>query len=64
MIHHDEFIYEAPHHPRLRSGHDDAAAIVVAAHTCELLGITTVAGNAPLDRTTCQRPSASTHARP
>ena len=33
-------------------GHDDAVAIVVAAHTCELLGITTVAGNAPLDRTT------------
>ena len=32
-------------------GHDDAVAIVVAAHTCELLGITTVAGNAPLDRT-------------
>ncbi len=33
-------------------GHDDAVAIVVAAHTCDLLGITTVAGNAPLDRTT------------
>ncbi|MEC8486853.1 MAG: nucleoside hydrolase, partial [Actinomycetota bacterium] len=33
-------------------GHDDAVAIVIAAHTCELLGITTVAGNAPLDRTT------------
>jgi inosine-uridine nucleoside N-ribohydrolase len=33
-------------------GHDDAIAIVVAAHVCELLGITTVAGNAPLDRTT------------
>lgn len=33
-------------------GHDDAIAIVVAAHFCELLGITTVAGNAPLDRTT------------
>jgi inosine-uridine nucleoside N-ribohydrolase len=33
-------------------GHDDAIAIVVAAHTCDLLGITTVAGNAPLDRTT------------
>ena len=33
-------------------GHDDAVAIVVAAHTCEILGITTVAGNAPLDRTT------------
>jgi inosine-uridine nucleoside N-ribohydrolase len=33
-------------------GHDDAVAIVVAAHCCEVLGITTVAGNAPLDRTT------------
>jgi inosine-uridine nucleoside N-ribohydrolase len=33
-------------------GHDDAIAIVVAAHTCDLVGITTVAGNAPLDRTT------------
>ena len=33
-------------------GHDDAIAIVVAAHLCDLVGITTVAGNAPLDRTT------------
>jgi len=33
-------------------GHDDVIAIVVAAHTTDLLGITTVAGNAPLDRTT------------
>ena len=33
-------------------GHDDAIAIVVAAHTCDLAGITTVAGNAPLDLTT------------
>ena len=33
-------------------GHDDAIAIVVAAHLCELVGITTVAGNAPLTRTT------------
>lgn len=33
-------------------GHDDAIAIVVAAHECELLGITSVAGNAPLERTT------------
>ena len=33
-------------------GHDDAVAIVVAARYAELLGITTVAGNAPLDRTT------------
>jgi inosine-uridine nucleoside N-ribohydrolase len=32
-------------------GHDDVIAIVVAAHLTELLGITTVAGNAPLDRT-------------
>ncbi len=33
-------------------GHDDAMAIVAAAHHAELVGITTVAGNAPLDRTT------------
>lgn len=33
-------------------GHDDAVAIVLAAHTTTLLGITTVAGNAPLERTT------------
>jgi inosine-uridine nucleoside N-ribohydrolase len=33
-------------------GHDDAIAIVVAAANAELLGITTVAGNAPLDLTT------------
>lgn len=33
-------------------GHDDVVAIVVAAHTTDLLGITTVAGNAPLERTT------------
>ncbi|MEK7424045.1 MAG: nucleoside hydrolase [Actinomycetota bacterium] len=33
-------------------GHDDAIAIVVAARHTNLLGITTVAGNAPLDRTT------------
>jgi inosine-uridine nucleoside N-ribohydrolase len=33
-------------------GHDDAVAIVVAARHAELLGITTVAGNAALDRTT------------
>ena len=33
-------------------GHDDAIAIVVAAHHAELVGITTVAGNAPLERTT------------
>lgn len=33
-------------------GHDDVVAIVTAAHAAELVGITTVAGNAPLDRTT------------
>ena len=33
-------------------GHDDAIAIVVAARHTELLGITTVAGNAPLSATT------------
>lgn len=33
-------------------GHDDVIAIVVAAHCTELVGVTTVAGNAPLDRTT------------
>ena len=33
-------------------GHDDAIAIVVAAAHADLLGITTVAGNAPLESTT------------
>lgn len=33
-------------------GHDDAVAIIVAAQHCELAGITTVAGNAPLTSTT------------
>lgn len=33
-------------------GHDDVIAIVVAAHCADLVGVTTVAGNAPLDRTT------------
>ena len=33
-------------------GHDDVVAIIVAAQHTELLGITTVAGNAPLERTT------------
>ena len=33
-------------------GHDDAMAIVIAAHHTDLLGITTVSGNAPLSRTT------------
>lgn len=33
-------------------GHDDAIAIVVAARHTELLGITTVAGNAPVESTT------------
>ena len=34
-------------------GHDDAIAMVVAARHTNLLGITTVAGNAPLESTTC-----------
>jgi inosine-uridine nucleoside N-ribohydrolase len=46
----------SPKRPRIvldcDPGHDDVIAIVVAAHTTDLLGITTVAGNAPLDRTT------------
>jgi inosine-uridine nucleoside N-ribohydrolase len=33
-------------------GHDDVVAIIVAARHAELLGITTVGGNAPLERTT------------
>jgi inosine-uridine nucleoside N-ribohydrolase len=33
-------------------GHDDAVAMVVAARHTDLLGVTTVAGNAPLERTT------------
>lgn len=33
-------------------GHDDAMAIVAAARYADLVGITTVAGNAPLERTT------------
>ena len=33
-------------------GHDDAMAIIVAARYADLVGITTVAGNAPLERTT------------
>ena len=33
-------------------GHDDAIAIVLAARHTDLLGITTVAGNAPLQLTT------------
>lgn len=32
-------------------GHDDAIAILIAARHADLLGITTVAGNAPLERT-------------
>ena len=46
----------APERPRIvldcDPGHDDVVAIVVAASTADLLGITTVAGNASLDRTT------------
>ena len=34
------------------SGHDDAIAIMMAADLTEVLGITTVSGNAPLDLTT------------
>lgn len=33
-------------------GHDDAVALLVAARHTELLGVTTVSGNAPLDHTT------------
>ena len=33
-------------------GHDDAIALVVAARHTELLGVTTVAGNAPIEPTT------------
>ncbi|MAT06477.1 MAG: hypothetical protein CL424_15675, partial [Acidimicrobiaceae bacterium] len=33
-------------------GHDDVVAIVVASRHTDLIGVTTVAGNAPLDRTT------------
>ncbi|MFK8025914.1 MAG: nucleoside hydrolase [Ilumatobacter sp.] len=33
-------------------GHDDAVAIVTASKYADVVGITTVAGNAPLDRTT------------
>ena len=33
-------------------GHDDAIAILLAARHCELLGITTVSGNVPLELTT------------
>ena len=33
-------------------GHDDAVAIVAAAHLADVVGIVTVAGNVPLERTT------------
>ncbi len=46
----------APHRPPIildcDPGHDDAVAMVVAARYTNLLGITTVAGNAPLESTT------------
>ena len=48
----------APTEPRLPlildcdPGHDDAIAMVIAARHADLLGITTVAGNAPLESTT------------
>ena len=32
-------------------GHDDVLALLLAAPTCELVGVTVVSGNAPLDRT-------------
>jgi inosine-uridine nucleoside N-ribohydrolase len=48
--------YAAPVRPTILldcdPGHDDALAIVAAAHYTNLLGITTVAGNAPLAATT------------
>ena len=48
--------HDSPERPRVildcDPGHDDVIAIVVAAHCSDLVGITTVAGNAPLDRTT------------
>lgn len=47
---------QSPARPRIvldcDPGHDDVIAIILAAHSTDLLGITTVAGNAPLDRTT------------
>ena len=33
-------------------GHDDALALIVAAHFADVVGVTTVAGNAPLELTT------------
>ncbi len=46
----------APSRPRVildcDPGHDDAVALVVAAHFCDVQGVTTVAGNAPLEQTT------------
>ncbi|MFW2333067.1 nucleoside hydrolase [Ilumatobacter sp.] len=47
---------DSPGRPRVildcDPGHDDVIAIVVASHVTDLAGVTTVAGNAPLDRTT------------
>ncbi len=44
------------HRPRILldcdPGHDDAMAIIAAARYADLVGITTVSGNAPLERTT------------
>jgi inosine-uridine nucleoside N-ribohydrolase len=52
----DERSTAPPHRPRILldcdPGHDDAIAIITAASYTDLVGITTVAGNAPLDRTT------------
>jgi inosine-uridine nucleoside N-ribohydrolase len=48
--------HDATRRPRILldcdPGHDDAMAIVAAARYADLVGITTVAGNAPLERTT------------
>jgi inosine-uridine nucleoside N-ribohydrolase len=33
-------------------GHDDVVALLLASHFCELIGVSTVAGNAPLSATT------------
>ena len=45
-------------------GHDDAIAMVVAARHTRILGITTVAGNAPLERDDAQRDRRARPARP
>jgi inosine-uridine nucleoside N-ribohydrolase len=58
MPHDDDVARSTPAQRRSRilldcdPGHDDAIAIITAARYADLVGITTVAGNAPLDRTT------------